>query len=142
MRTESTVPEDRNIDPDEGHLLLQCIGECLVCGQACTTCADACTLVPEIEQLRQCIRVSLDCATLCETAAKLASRSLNTNESIVLATLDVCATACRLCAEECERHAAHHRHCAICAQACRRCQEACTLAMQDIGGASGRVQTN
>jgi hypothetical protein len=32
---------------------------------------------------------------------------------------------CSDCAEECERHAAHHRHCAICAKACRACARAC-----------------
>ena len=33
--------------------------------------------------------------------------------------------ACRLCAEECERHAAKMQHCRICGEACRRCERAC-----------------
>lgn len=53
-----------------------------------------------------------------------------------------CAQSCTACAEECEQHASHHQHCKICAAECRRCEESARRAMQDVGGASGRVQTN
>jgi hypothetical protein len=46
--------------------------------------------------------------------------------------LEVCAAACRTCAEECERHAGHHEHCRICAEACRRCERACAEAARSI----------
>jgi hypothetical protein len=35
------------------------------------------------------------------------------------------------CADECERHAAHHRHCGICARACRACAKACGELLDD-----------
>jgi hypothetical protein len=35
--------------------------------------------------------------------------------------LDVCATACRLCGEECERHSSRHEHCRISVDSCRSC---------------------
>jgi hypothetical protein len=38
--------------------------------------------------------------------------------------------ACRLCADECERHAGRHEHCRLCAQACRTCEHACRHLMQ------------
>jgi hypothetical protein len=33
---------------------------------------------------------------------------------------------CTSSAEECARHAEHHRHCAICEKVCRKCVEACS----------------
>jgi hypothetical protein len=37
------------------------------------------------------------------------------------ASLQTCAEACRLWAEECENHAEHGmKHCPVCAEACRR----------------------
>jgi hypothetical protein len=47
------------------------------------------------------------------------------HRELVGAQLRACAHACRLCAEECEKHAPHMKHCAICAEACRRCETAC-----------------
>jgi hypothetical protein len=40
--------------------------------------------------------------------------------------LQACVRACTRSAEECARHAAHNRHCAICEKVCRRCIHACT----------------
>jgi hypothetical protein len=39
--------------------------------------------------------------------------------------LDVCAFACRICGEECQRHARMHEHCRICAEVCQSCVNAC-----------------
>jgi hypothetical protein len=41
--------------------------------------------------------------------------------------------ACLACAEECDRHAAHHQHCRLCAEACRRCKKACDDLLATIG---------
>jgi hypothetical protein len=46
--------------------------------------------------------------------------------------LETCAQACRLCAQECERHASHHQHCRVCAEACRRCEQACEDLLSSI----------
>lgn len=42
----------------------------------------------------------------------------------VAETLQSCATVCKACGGECERHAEMHDHCRVCAEACRRCEEA------------------
>jgi hypothetical protein len=122
--------------------LVECIERCFSCAQSCTACADACIAEDTIERLRRCVRLNLDCADICMATGTVASRCTDVSERIIVQLLEVCASACQLCAEECERHAPHHQHCKICAAECRRCEEACRLAMQDIGGASGRVQTN
>jgi hypothetical protein len=46
--------------------------------------------------------------------------------------LETCALACRLCGEECERHAGKHEHCRICAESCRRCEQACREAIRSM----------
>ena len=113
--------------------LVSCIEECFACAQTCISCADACLAEQMVQELRQCIRLDLDCADLCAATGALASRRTGSNEPVLRSTLEVCALACRTCAEECERHASKHEHCRICAESCRRCQRACELAMQDVG---------
>jgi len=92
------------------------------CAQTCTACANACLGEPQLQDLVRCIRLNLHCADLCDTTGRLISRQ--ENPDLARAILQACALACRLCAEECERHT-DMEHCRICAAACRRCQEAC-----------------
>jgi len=122
--------------------LAECIERCFSCAQSCTACADACLSEDDIAELRRCVRLDLDCADICRTTGAIATRRTETSERVLLQLLEVCANVCQLCAEECELHAAHHEHCKICAGECRRCEESCRRAMQDVGGASGRVQAN
>jgi Xaa-Pro dipeptidase len=84
-------------------------------------------------ELRQCIRLNLDCADVCLATGALASRRTGSNERILGQMLQVCAAACRVCGEECQRHAGQHEHCRICAEVCRRCEQACQKAMRDVG---------
>ena len=142
MNTQQMISTHPDVKGDFSAPLIRCIDACLGCAQACTSCADACLAEPKVSELRQCIRLDLDCADLCAATAALASRRTGSNEEVLLQTLELCSLACRKCAEECERHAEHHEHCRICADECRSCEHACKLAMQDVGGASGRIQTN
>ncbi len=108
--------------------LLRCIEECYDCAQVCTSCADACLAEDMVTELRQCIRLNLDCAEVCLATGAVATRRTGSNQEVIAAMLDACTTACRCCAEECERHAGKHGHCRICAKTCRRCGEACSQA--------------
>ena len=47
------------------------------------------------------------------------------NAELLGRMLQVCEDACRICGQECERHAQTMPHCRICADACRRCEIAC-----------------
>jgi hypothetical protein len=122
--------------------LAECVERCFSCAQSCTACADACLAEDMVDRLRRCIRLDLDCADICMTTGAVASRRTESSEQVVLQLLEICANVCQLCAEECEEHASQHRHCKICAAECRLCEESCRRAMQDVGGASGRVQAN
>jgi hypothetical protein len=46
--------------------------------------------------------------------------------------------ACRACADECEKHAAHHEHCRLCAEVCRRCDQACRELVAAIASQGAR----
>lgn len=114
-------------------LLIRCVEECYDCAQICTSCADACLGESMVADLRQCIRLDLDCADICIATGTIATRRTGMNDDVLNRMLDACATACRVCAEECERHASQHDHCRICAEACHRCEKACRDAMRSMG---------
>jgi Domain of Unknown Function (DUF326) len=125
----ATHPDARGSTNDA---LPRCIEECYSCAQACTSCADACLAEEMVAELRQCIRLDLDCADICFASASIATRRTGSNESVIVETLGACATACRLCGDECRRHAEKHEHCRLCAEACRACEEACNEAIRSI----------
>jgi hypothetical protein len=108
------------------------VEECYACAQACTACADACVGEAQVSSLVQCIRACMDCADICAMAGAVATRRSGSNEVLIRQALGLCEAACRICAEECERHAGHHAHCRICAEACRACERACRDAGQSI----------
>ena len=112
--------------------LLACIEACFSCAQFCISCADASLAEEMVAELRRCIRLDLDCADLCLATGKLAIRRTGANGETLAAALEACATLCRLCAEECDRHAARHEHCRLCAEECRRCEAACREAIGSI----------
>src|SRR5215475_15043976 len=72
------------------------------CAQTCTACANACLGEPQVHDLVRCIRLNLHCADLCDTTGRLISRQ--ENPELARAILRACVLACRLCAEECEKH--------------------------------------
>ena len=118
----STHPKMRGQSND---LLICRIEECYSCAQSCTACADACLAEDMVKSLTQCIRLNLDCADVCNITGRLATRRTGSDEEMIRRMLHTCAAACRLCAEECEKHAGMHEHCRICAEVCRRCLQAC-----------------
>jgi len=112
--------------------LIRCIEECYNCAQTCTSCADACLGEEMVQPLTQCIRLNLDCADVCAATGAIASRRTGSNEEVIRQMLTAYETACRLCGEECGRHAELHEHCRVCAEACRQCQKACAEALGSI----------
>jgi hypothetical protein len=106
-------------------LTLRAAQSCLDCAQICVACADACLAGESVDDLRQCIRMNLDCADLCSTAGLVGARPASYDGSIAGAVFGLCAEMCRRCGDECMRHAPHHEHCRLCAEACRSCEQAC-----------------
>jgi hypothetical protein len=83
--------------------------------------------------LVRCIRLNVDCADLCTATGRIVSRQTALEPQMVRAVLQACATACRLCGDECEQHAAHGmEHCRVCAEACRQCEQACNALLRQL----------
>jgi hypothetical protein len=105
--------------------LLRCIDGCLDCAASCTACADACLAESDVAELVRCIRLCLDCADACDATGRIVTRQTTPDLRLIIAMVEACSVACLACAEECERHAAHHEHCRVSAAVCRRCKQAC-----------------
>jgi hypothetical protein len=97
----------------------------LEAAQASTACADACLAEDDVTPLRICIGLDQDCADVCAATARVLSRQSDYDRLLVQRLLGACVRACSRCAEECRKHAEHHRHCGICADACSACERAC-----------------
>jgi hypothetical protein len=128
-RTQVTVrdiierhPRPVMLDAD---LLEQCIEDCIDCAATCTACADACLGEPDVVDLLRSIRLNLDCTDVCEGVGRVLTRQTEPDLRVVRGVTEACVVACRVCAAECEKHAAHHDHCRVCAEVCRRCEQRC-----------------
>jgi hypothetical protein len=110
-----------------GHVskaLIRCIDDCYDCAQACTACADASLGEAMVAEMIQTIRTCNDCGDVCLTTGALATRRTGSDAQLVAQMLQICEDACRICAQECERHA-EMAHCRICAEVCRECEVSC-----------------
>jgi hypothetical protein len=121
---QELLANDKTHSVTFAEILAECIEACASCEFACNACSDACLLEPDIDKLRRCIRLNLDCVDICAATARLLTRR-QTVDKHLHAQLEACARVCASCDEECRRHAASHEHCRVCADACRICEEHC-----------------
>ena len=128
-RMFSTHPNPASDAGDEAFALVQAAAEC---ASVCTTCADACLEEDDPSSLRACIRGNLDCADICAVTGRLIARPAAQDRDTLRHQLEACASACRSCADECDKHAGKHDHCRICAESCRECAEACDRMMEAL----------
>ena len=133
MHAQQMISTHPHVRGNANDALIRCIEECYDCAQTCTSCADACLGEQTVQKLTQCIRLNLDCADVCAATGAVALRRTGSNDEVIRQMLTACETACRLCGEECARHASMHEHCKVCADACRRCQQACAEAQRSTG---------
>jgi len=110
--------------------LLACATACFECAQACALCVDSCLGEVNIVALRRCLRLTLDCGDICQTTSRMLMRQFEPNWSLTQRQLEICAKACRVCAEECDRLCGKHQGCLAAAEACRRCEQECQRALQ------------
>lgn len=132
MHVREMISAHPDVEGSISEALIACIEACYACAQTCTACADACVAEEEFSPLRQCVRLNLDCADVCEATGALASRRAGSNQEVLRTMIETCALACRICAEECEKHAEKHEHCLVCAEECRHCEEACVAAIRSV----------
>lgn len=133
-RIERLVCNTMPAPPARRDLFGEALARLFEAAATCAACADACLADPEVAELRRCIRLNSSCGDLCSTTARVIAR-LGSEPGLARAQLPSCALACRLAAEECERHAATHAPCAVCAEACRACEQACERLLSSLGPA-------
>ncbi|MGE3177604.1 MAG: four-helix bundle copper-binding protein [Vicinamibacterales bacterium] len=75
------------------------------------------------------MRHRLGCADVCAATATLGNRRTGSNEEVIRKMLEACITACRLCGDECRRHADRHEHCG---ESCQPCAAACQDALRSM----------
>jgi hypothetical protein len=131
MHAREMISAHPDVKGNISDTLIACIEACYACAQTCTSCADACIAEQDVQPLRQCIRLDLDCADICNATGSLASRRTGSNQEVLRTMIEICALACGTCAEECEKHA-HHDHCRVCAEECRNCEAACVAAVRSV----------
>ena len=112
--------------------LVACIDACFDCAQSCTACADADLGEPDVETMIRCIALCHNCSDICISTGRVLSRQTEFVPEVARVALQACIEACRLCGDECERHAQHHEHCRICEEVCRICEQACDDALKAL----------
>jgi hypothetical protein len=105
--------------------LEECLAACFECHETCSACADACLGEETVAPMVACIRLNLDCATICLATGEVLLRQTAPNEQVRHALVQACLDACEACAAECGKHGEKMAHCKVCAESCRRCAEAC-----------------
>lgn len=98
---------------------------------------DACLAEDTVAEMRQCIRLCLDCTGICVTTGAMATRRTGSNVEVLQEVMKACEAACRTCGQECQQHAELHDHCRICAEACLRCAESCRDALNEVSEGGG-----
>lgn len=125
MATEQMISTSPNPVSSDAHALAECEDACAAAELACVACADACLGERDLNHLKRCIRLGLDCADVCGATGRVLTRLLEPDPEVLSALLEACACACATVATECLRHADQHLHCQLCADACLKCEEAC-----------------
>jgi Domain of Unknown Function (DUF326) len=128
MTIELMLAEHPHVTPQTDNISLgHAVHQAMLCAAICNSCADA--SVAEPMDMRQCIRLCLDCADVCTAAYRIASRRSGGDRQLIRTMLAACVEVSDRCAEECEFHGAEHSHCRRCAAACRDCADACRAAL-------------
>jgi hypothetical protein len=96
-----------------------CLEACRACIEACSRLVSESRLDESGEDLERCVELGRECADTCLVMTELVAA-----ESPQAAPFGhFCATLCRLCARECQRH--DPDWCLACADACEACAELC-----------------
>lgn len=87
----------------------------------CNQCAVSCLQEKDVQRMKKCIRLDLECAAICTAAVQVMSLNGELSEQLC----QLCAEVCNRCGQECARFT-EMEHCRKCAEVCRRCAEVCS----------------
>jgi hypothetical protein len=118
---EAVIAGSSTLENVHAKSLAHCIEVFLRCSISCTACADECLDEPDIALLRRCVRLNLDCADVCGTAARLLSRRGDPDLPTLRAQLESCVDIASRCASENQKHADDFEYCKLTAEMCLAC---------------------
>jgi hypothetical protein len=99
----------------------RCIQRCMECHQACMETVNHCLELGGKHAEPSHIRLLMDCAEICATAADFMMRGSHRHSQIC----GVCEDICKDCAKDCETMANGDRSMLVCAEVCRSCADTC-----------------
>jgi len=102
-------------------MINNCIEACHKTIIACNQCASACLLEKNINDMRYCIQLDMECAAICMATVQLLSLDSKRTKEIC----HLCTEFCMACAAECSTH--DMEHCVRCSEACADCAEQCRI---------------
>ena len=85
MRTQAMISTHPTSAGRGDDMLSFAIDASVACAQTCIACADACLAEETVSELRRCIHLNLDCADVCDTTARVASRRSTVNAALLRA---------------------------------------------------------
>jgi hypothetical protein len=120
--TAGAAAQDHHTHLGYSEAFKTCAEACSRCQRECSRCAIHCAnhLAQESHH-HQTLRLCLDCADFCQTAAQIVSRG----GPMAMLICKPCAEACKLCGDACREHAEHDERMRQCADECKRCEDAC-----------------
>lgn len=99
----------------------RCIQLCQDCHALCTQLIGHCLELGGRHAAPNHIRLLMDCAQMCTTAADYMARGSSLHDR----TCVLCSEICRLCAESCDQIQGDNQLVKQCAEMCRRCADSC-----------------
>jgi hypothetical protein len=112
------MPDTQGQDLSES--MLECIERCRDCQRACAQTLTYCLQQGGHHAAPEHVRLMIDCAEICQTAANFMLRG----SDLHVHTCAACAEVCDRCGEDCSRFGDDLRMQA-CAEMCRRCAASC-----------------
>lgn len=85
------------------------------CMTQCEVCVVECLQSPDVERLRECILLCLDCADVCRALLALLGRTSEHSREMISFAREIVTQ----CGAECRKHK-EMQHCIACAEACGR----------------------
>jgi hypothetical protein len=97
-----------------------CVDDCQECWSMCTATVQHCLHKGGRHAEADHIRLLLDCADICKTAADFMLRGSDLHPQVC----EICATVCDRCADSCDQMADDDTM-RDCSEVCRRCADSC-----------------
>jgi hypothetical protein len=102
--------------------MMECLRNCLECHRICTETAAHVLHGEHLHSEAKHLVALLDCAQICAVHADFMSRRSPHHAHLA----GECVEICNACAALCEQHPDPDGEMQICAQACRKCAESCS----------------